>query len=335
VVDYPYGQNYWKSGQKSRAAAHERRTQASISHYDDSPEYAFDLMADTIPELLRTTRETGWIACFGNYDSEKLMRELFSNCCVVHYDYRLEDIDKACQSAPEGERCKFAKPAPQPWIWYRPNSQNQPRYPEYHAKNFAEYVLVVNRGNARLNRPPNTIAVPNVLVFDADYSEERFHANQKPIPMYQYLIERLTDMGDVVVDPCFGSGASIAAAFSRHRFAYGCELNGDVLRPAIGLVTRYAESMAGLSETDAERRATMLAQNTVAEVQLIDASEVDPTKKLTVRAAAGELDDKYYYVDRLAEGYANARTELEVKQTFTGDNALADAEEWCNEKNSN
>lgn len=53
----------------------------------------------------------------------------------------------------------------------------------------------------------------------------KIHPTQKPINVLKRLIEIFTDEGDVVIDPCAGSGSTLQAAFETGRKAYGFEVN--------------------------------------------------------------------------------------------------------------
>lgn len=53
----------------------------------------------------------------------------------------------------------------------------------------------------------------------------RIHPTQKPIKVLQRLIEIFTDEGDVVIDPCCGSGSTLRAARDLGRNAYGFEID--------------------------------------------------------------------------------------------------------------
>lgn len=53
----------------------------------------------------------------------------------------------------------------------------------------------------------------------------KIHPTQKPISVLKKLIEIFTDEGDIVIDPCAGSGSTLQAAFELNRSAYGFEVN--------------------------------------------------------------------------------------------------------------
>lgn len=54
---------------------------------------------------------------------------------------------------------------------------------------------------------------------------KRIHPTQKPIYLLERLISLFTDKGDVVIDPCAGSGSTLRAAANLGRRAYGFEVN--------------------------------------------------------------------------------------------------------------
>lgn len=53
----------------------------------------------------------------------------------------------------------------------------------------------------------------------------KIHPAQKPVNVLKQLIEVLTDPGDVVIDPCAGSGTTLRAARELGRSAYGFEID--------------------------------------------------------------------------------------------------------------
>lgn len=226
LADPPYGVEYFSSGQKiSNAKEH-------LSHFDDSMEATVELYMASFPELVRVTRKTGWIVLFGNTDSVRIMQEIMGRICKTHTAFLRHNSKTKCTSSGDDGDCELVKPATVPWVWYRPNSRNSPRFPERTAKNVYELILPVNMGMANLAAPCD-----NLLIFDADYSEERIHVNQKPVPLCEELVRRFTFQGDRVADPCFGSGSSLIAATKLKRAIFGCELNEGVYNPALSRIT--------------------------------------------------------------------------------------------------
>lgn len=57
-----------------------------------------------------------------------------------------------------------------------------------------------------------------------DTDTPKIHPTQKPVPLLERLIEIFTDKGDVVIDPCAGSGTTLLAAANMGRKAYGFEI---------------------------------------------------------------------------------------------------------------
>lgn len=53
----------------------------------------------------------------------------------------------------------------------------------------------------------------------------KLHPTQKPLALLERIIEIFTDVGDVVIDPCAGSGSTLRAAANMNRKAYGFECN--------------------------------------------------------------------------------------------------------------
>lgn len=60
----------------------------------------------------------------------------------------------------------------------------------------------------------------------------KVHPNQKPVRLLKRLIEIFTDPGDVVIDPCAGSGSTLRAAYELGRNSYGFEISKQFFRQA-------------------------------------------------------------------------------------------------------
>ena len=60
----------------------------------------------------------------------------------------------------------------------------------------------------------------------------KIHPAQKPVKVLKKLIETFTDPGDVVIDPCCGSGSTLRAAHELGRSAYGFEIDRNFYNEA-------------------------------------------------------------------------------------------------------
>ena len=72
----------------------------------------------------------------------------------------------------------------------------------------------------------------NNVPYPRDTQTVKVHPTQKSVPLLRYLIELFTDKGDVVIDPCAGSGSTLLAAAQCGRKAYGFEIKKDFYKLA-------------------------------------------------------------------------------------------------------
>lgn len=68
---------------------------------------------------------------------------------------------------------------------------------------------------------------------DSKKEYPKIHPTQKPVKVLKRLIEIFTDPGDVVIDPCAGSGSTLQAAWELDRAAYGFEVDRKFYNLAI------------------------------------------------------------------------------------------------------
>lgn len=230
--DLPYGIDYFAKVED-----------ATKGVYDDSSGTAKDFIIDVLPECLRVVKPGGWVVFFMCYEWHGWLQEEIHNVCQVHHQYRTDPsaYDQSptyCMHYEEPseikEPCSFYRPEMPPWIWTRRGRGNHGHWPELHAANRYEMIVVVNGGQAKLAKKP----VENVLDFPP-FEGERLHAMQKPHELCQEIIARTTVIGERVLDICYGSGAHLAAAASMGRDFIGCDINPDNLGPAISLVAQH------------------------------------------------------------------------------------------------
>lgn len=88
-----------------------------------------------------------------------------------------------------------------------------------------EYALVLYREKLPKFRNDGQM-VFNWFTWEKDSKDiPKLHPTQKPITVLKKLIKIFTDPGDVVIDPCCGSGSTLRAAYELERSAYGFEID--------------------------------------------------------------------------------------------------------------
>lgn len=94
-----------------------------------------------------------------------------------------------------------------------------------------EYAVVLYRDKLpKFNN--NGKMIFNWFEWRKDTSVPKIHPTQKPINVLKRLIEIFTDVGDVVIDPCAGSGTTLRAAAELNRHSYGFEIKKEFVKAA-------------------------------------------------------------------------------------------------------
>jgi site-specific DNA-methyltransferase (adenine-specific) len=89
-----------------------------------------------------------------------------------------------------------------------------------------EYGLILYRDKLPKFRNKGKM-IFNCIDWPRDNESEKIHPTQKPVELLKTLISIFTDEGDVVIDPCAGSGSTLIAAERLNRKAFGFEIKKD------------------------------------------------------------------------------------------------------------
>ena len=111
-----------------------------------------------------------------------------------------------------------------------------------------EYAVVLYRDKLpKFNN--NGKMIFNWFKWERDNSIPKIHPTQKPLPVLKELIEIFTDKGDVVIDPCAGSGTTLRACAELGRSAYGFEIKKEYCKLAKDkMLSEVQQSIFGLEE---------------------------------------------------------------------------------------
>lgn len=88
----------------------------------------------------------------------------------------------------------------------------------------------------------------NCFDWPRDNENEKIHPTQKPVELLKTLIEIFTDPGDVVIDPCAGSGSTLIAAIETNRKAYGFEIKKDFHTQATNWINTVVQRKKDIAE---------------------------------------------------------------------------------------
>lgn len=94
----------------------------------------------------------------------------------------------------------------------------------------------------------------NCMDCPRDTKTPKIHPTQKSVPLLEQLIRIFSDPGDVIIDPCAGSGTTLLAARQCGRRAYGFEIKKDFHAAAINLLTTYNPPLSMFDLVDLDRK---------------------------------------------------------------------------------
>jgi len=110
-----------------------------------------------------------------------------------------------------------------------------------------EYGLVLYRDRLPKFRN-NGKMIFNCIDWPRDNESEKIHPTQKPVELLKTLISIFTDPGDVVIDPCAGSGSTIIAAERLGRRGFGFEIKKEFCTKANAWLEREKQDKKDMAE---------------------------------------------------------------------------------------
>ncbi|WP_038087804.1 DNA-methyltransferase [Tumebacillus flagellatus] len=136
--------------------------------------------------------------------------------------------DKVEEQLPMLRRCGFRPKNAMIWIkGGHGMSDTLGAYaPEY------EVVLFCHKGRRLLNEVDGRKRHTDVLRFSKIAPGSLVHSHQKPTALLEFLIQKSSNAGDLVLDPFLGSGSTALAARNTGRSFVGCELSEEIFQIA-------------------------------------------------------------------------------------------------------
>lgn len=186
LADPPYGIGVNSGGFRSRTVHHH--------NYDDSPDAAKLILQSIISEGFRVTKPRA---------------NLFIFCDIDLFGW----LKDACGRA-------GWEPFRTPITWGKSDSEGMAPWGREGFRRTTEWILFARKGQKGLFHPPI-----DYLRHNRVGSEEREYGPEKPVPLLKELLSASTLPGDMVLDPCCGSGSTLVAAKSLKMKALGIEVD--------------------------------------------------------------------------------------------------------------
>ena len=137
--------------------------------------------------------------------------------CIIFFDlWKLETL--------KGLLSKFSKHRLVEWIKTNPMPINQ--YATYLSNAREMAISCVKGGKATFNSEYDN----GIYEYPIYSGKDRFHPTQKSLPLFEELITKHSNEGDIVVDPYAGSGTTALAAKNTNRIYKCCEIDKDYFK---------------------------------------------------------------------------------------------------------
>lgn len=192
--DPPYGIAASGAGFRSRTVHHH--------NYEDTPENARSILDCILTEGFRVTKSRANLFIFGSIDNWEYFKGAAGRLGWVHF--------------------------PRPLIWGKSDGEGLAPWGGQGPRVTTEFIFYATKGRKGLiSSPIDYLRVNRVP------RNERIHAAEKPIELMKKLIEVSTLPGEMVLDPCCGSGSTLIAARELRRNALGIEKDKDYFDTAL------------------------------------------------------------------------------------------------------
>lgn len=217
VTDPPYGIDMHK----------DKSWDGSDHEYDDTEEYAFELIQALVPEWDRTTKDEAHLYIFCDFDKFQWLRAIISSYRIGPDGRAGFLVDPAValvhlQGVKPSTIMRDTKPVFDvmyfPFIWDKGNIAAYPR-PDHWPRKSYECVLYAIKGDMKHAKLDLAViqGIPQI--------QNQDHPAGKPMELYRYLLARSAQAGDSAGDFFVGQGNFFKACHSLKLIGYGSELS--------------------------------------------------------------------------------------------------------------
>jgi site-specific DNA-methyltransferase (adenine-specific) len=213
-----------------------KKTEEEWEQFKQEKGYADDSYKENYIKYGNTSgKKYGYKTEFGEWDKEFTLENLQDfiqlfyrklrkgGTCIIFFDiWKMETLKKLMEQIREtkqGNWIGFKQIRLVEWIKTNPIPLNQSTNYLTNAREIA--LLGVKGGKPTFNSKYDK----GIYEFPIQGGKNRFHPTQKSLPLFEELIKKHSNEGDLVVDPFLGGGTTALACKNTNRNFKGCEID--------------------------------------------------------------------------------------------------------------
>ena len=243
LTDPPYliskdsGMNkFVKEVEQLEESGKNKKTEEEWTQFKQEKGYADDSYKENYIKYGNTSgKKYGYKTEFGEWDKEFTLENLQDfiqlfyrklkkgGTCIIFFDlWKIETLKKLMEEIREtkqGNWIGFKQIRFVEWIKTNPIPLNQSTNYLTNSREIA--LLGVKGGKPTFNSKYDK----GIYEFPIQGGKNRFHPTQKSLPLFEELIKKHSNEGDIVVDPFLGGGTTALACKNTNRHFKGCEID--------------------------------------------------------------------------------------------------------------
>ena len=213
-----------------------KKTEEEWTQFKQEKGYADDSYKENYIKYGNTSgKKYGYKTKFGEWDKEFTIENLQDfiqlfyrklkkgGTCIIFFDlWKMETLKKLMEQIREtkqGNWIGFKQIRFVEWIKTNPVPLNQSTNYLTNSREIA--LLGVKGGKPTFNSKYDK----GIYEFPIQQGKNRFHPTQKSLPLFEELIKKHSNEGDLVVDPFLGGGTTALACKNTNRNFKGCEID--------------------------------------------------------------------------------------------------------------
>ncbi len=182
---------------------------------------------------------------YGDWDSKFTLESLIEfinefyrilrkgGTCIIFFDlWKIETLSKILTDA------GFTKIRMIEWIKTNPVPINSK---VSYLNNAREIALVCGKGVKQTFNSKYDVGIYEFPIFRGENGIKRFHPTQKSLDLFEELIKKHSNSGDVVVDPFGGSGTTFVASIKTGRRCISCEARADFHKKTLARISTHTK----------------------------------------------------------------------------------------------